>query len=187
MIRNATQADCPALYDLLWVIFQDMELDVLNKVPADELKQLIVSAMQEEPYRYSYRNGLVFEEDGEIIGCLFGYPGSLEQTLDQPVDRKLTAYNNNQPLSFYQEAETGPGEWYLDSIVTKHGHRGKGVARQLLEQTPRLARLQGETQIGLNCEQENAIAKRFYQSAGFHTTSERWLSGHPYEHMQRPV
>lgn len=184
MIRRARSEDCPQLYDLLLEIFQDMELTVLEKVPPAELRRIVVKSMQEDPYRYSYRNGLVFEAEGEIIGCAFGYPGELEPKLSKPLDRKLASFNDGKPLPFYEDAETFPGEWYLDSLVTKRGHRGKGVARRLMEQLPHLARSHGERIIGLNCEQDNHIAKQFYQSVGFRTTSERRLSGHPYHHMQ---
>lgn len=185
MIRRAAREDCPQLYDLLMEIFQDMELPVLEKVPSVDLRRLVIQSMQGETYRYSYQNGLVAVEDGEVIGCAFGYPGELEQALSKPLDRKLARFNGGQPLPFYEDKETFPGEWYLDSIVTKRGHRGKGVARRLLEHVPHLARSHGERIIGLNCERDNTIAKEFYRSVGFRTTSERWLSGHPYEHMQR--
>jgi ribosomal protein S18 acetylase RimI-like enzyme len=72
----------------------------------------------------------------------------------------------------------------LDSIVTKHAARGKGVAHQLLQALPTLASAAGETIIGLNCEKDNLQAKKLYEKVGFRTVSERILSGHVYDHMQ---
>ncbi|MGA9518951.1 MAG: GNAT family N-acetyltransferase [Trichococcus sp.] len=183
MIRKAKKEDCPELYDLIHEIFVDMELPLLDLLDPDVLKAAVVRAMQEDVYRFSYRNGLVYEENGEILGCCFGYPGAIESIIDAALRTAFKEMHVPAP-SLFPDSETFAGEWYLDSIVTKQAARGKGVAHQLLQALPTLASAAGETVIGLNCEKDNLQAKKLYEKVGFRTVSERILSGHVYDHMQ---
>lgn len=183
MIRKAQKEDCPELYDLIHEIFVDMELPLLDLLEPDVLKAAVVRAMHEEVYRFSYLNGLVCEEEGEILSCCFGYPGASEPVIDAAL---RTAFEEMQVTAprLFPDSETFAGEWYLDSIVTKQAARGKGVAARLLQALPTLASAAGETVIGLNCEKDNLQAKKLYEKVGFRTVSERILSGHVYDHMQ---
>lgn len=183
MIRNARKEDCPELYDLIHEIFVDMELPLLNLLDPDVLKAAMVRSMHEDVYRFSFRNGLVYEENGEILGCCFGYPGASEPIIDAALRTAFKEMHVTAP-NLFPDSETFAGEWYLDSIVTKQSARGKGVAYQLLQALPTLASAAGETVIGLNCEKDNQQAKKLYEKVGFRTVSERILSGHVYEHMQ---
>lgn len=182
MIRKAQKEDCPELYDLIHEIFVDMGLPLLDLLEPDVLKAAMVRAMQQEVYRFSYRNGLVYEEEGEILGCCFGYPGTSEPIIDAALRTAFKEMHVTAPTLF-PDSETFAGEWYLDSIVTKQSARGKGVAYQLLQALPTLASAAGETVIGLNCEKGNQQAKKLYEKVGFRTVSERILSGHAYDHM----
>lgn len=187
MIRKARKEDCPALYSLLLEIFYDMELEIFNFLPPEDLRKMVVESMEEEKYRYSYRNGIVYEENGEIQGCCFGYRGQLELQLNIPLQQRLAAYGLDPSVPFFPDEETFPGEWYLDSLVTKKSCRGKGVAGKLLAALPEVARQEQETVIGLNCDQGNPRARSLYEKAGFRKTSEMTLSGHLYDHMQKTV
>jgi len=93
MIRKAIKEDCPELYDLIHEILVDMELPLLTLLEPDVLKAAVVRAMQEDVYRFSYRNGLVYEENGEILGCCFGYPGASEPIIDasRPLSIRCTS------------------------------------------------------------------------------------------------
>lgn len=187
MIRKARKEDCSILYDMLKEILLDMELDILDRLPSEDLKTLVVDSMKEKGYRYSYNNALVYEEEGEIVGCLFGYKGELEQELNGPLQHRFVEYGLNPEISFFPDKETFPGEWYLDSIVTKKGYRGKGIAKKLIASVPEVARNEQENIIGLNCDKNNPIARAVYEGAGFQKTSEMILSGHVYDHMQKNV
>lgn len=187
MIRKAEKKDSSMLYDLLKEILEDMELDIFKKLPAEDLKELVVASMEEENYRYSYRNALVYEEDGNIAGCLFGYKGELEQQLDEPLQKKLVQYGLDPTISFFPDRETFAGEWYLDSIITHKNYRGKGIAKKLIAALPDIVKKDQEKVIGLNCDQDNPTARSVYEAVGFQKTSEMILSGHHYDHMQKTL
>lgn len=187
MIRHALPADSAILFDLLLEIFQDMELDILTIVPPQKFKKIMVECMQQDFFRYSYKNGIIFEEDGEIQGCCFGYKGELEKELNEPFQRLLVDYGITSSTALFPDAETFAGEWYLDSLVTSKHYRGKGIASQLLQAIPAFALKTGETIIGLNCDQNNSGARKLYEKNGFKKISEMTLSGHVYDHMQKNI
>lgn len=186
MIRHARAEDSPLLFDLLLEIFEDMELPILKQLAPQTFKNVMVSCMQEDFYRYSYKNGIVLEEDGVIMGCCYGYKGELEQALNLPFQQALASYGMEDVLLF-PDAETFAGEWYLDSLVTAKDQRGKGVAGKLLAALPTFARDAGESIIGLNCDKVNDRARHVYEKNGFVVHSEFTLSGHLYDHMQKMI
>ena len=130
MIREARKEECAALYDLLYEIFLDMELPILDLLDPETLKTAIVRAMQQDFYRFSYRNGLVFEEDGEILGCCFGYKGELEKTIDDALYTVFREMGIASAQALFPDPETFAGEWYLDSIVSQEDGARQGNRRR---------------------------------------------------------
>lgn len=187
MIRTARAEETMDLAELVYIILQDMELPIIENMPKNELLRLLSEAMQEETYRYSFRNGLVCERDGQIAGVAFGYKGELEPVIDRPLMRIAQKYGYGDSFQVFIDSETQPGEWYLDSIVTHPDFRRQGVATELLETVPEWASRQGETVIGLNCDQQNLSARQLYERQGFVKAGERRLASHMYDHMQKKI
>ena len=184
MIRTATINDLEQIYDLLLVIFQDMELPLLKLVPADTLKKMVVEAMHNDDYRYGKNHALVCERDGKLAGVAFGYPGEKEPYIDHPLTALYTKFGVQTDMPLFVDSETFAGEWYLDSIVTHPDFRRQGVAKELIDALPEKANADGEHIIGLNCEVINHKAYQLYEAIGFRKHSNRVLSGHDYIHMQ---
>ena len=183
MIRLAEKKDAKELSELIWIVLKDMELPILNKIPEKQLKRLVQEAMQDENYRYSYRRGIVCIRENQIAGVSYGYKGELEPFVDQPLTKIMeeAGFKNS---SLFNDKETQPGEWYLDTLVTAAKFRRQGVAAELMTALPDHAKAQGETIIGLNCDLENESAKQLYEKMGYQKVGERTLSGHHYHHMQ---
>lgn len=183
MIRFAQKEDCSKLYDLLLEIFLDMELEVFEQLSPTIMKQWMVESMQKSDSRYSYKNALVFVENNQILGCAFGYKGELEQSLTRPLQESFA----EKGWEIFPDAETFSGEWYLDSLVVHSDFRKKGIAQALIQALPKLAKSQGETVIGLNCDHENSKARVLYEKMGFRKTSDWVIGEHTYDHMQLEV
>ena len=60
MIRDAKKEDADQLAPLIMLIWQDMELAILQKYPLSLLREILVQAIQTEDYRFGYRNLLVY-------------------------------------------------------------------------------------------------------------------------------
>lgn len=183
MIRMASQKDAAEIAALLWEIFEDMELSLLEKIPKNKLLEMVAEAVAEPVYRYGFTRGIVYEINGEIAGVSFGYPSVDEPFIDEPFRNVLlkNGYNENEKL--FVDKEAFPDEWYLDSIVVNQKYRGLGIGSALLGEMDQMALKAGYNTIGLNVDIANPNAKKLYSSIGYKKAAEIVLSGHRYEHL----
>ena len=182
MIRKAENSDIDQLVEWVWIILEDMELALLKETDPNTLKTAMKEAMVNINYRYSYLRALICIREGKRVGACFGYKGELEPIIDEAFNEKLKAQGIEEPL--FKDTETVPGEWYLDSLVTDISFRGQGVATELLEALPAIAKAENERIIGLNCDQLNQKGQQLYLKIGFEKVWECTLSQHVYDHMQ---
>ena len=188
MIRFAKKEDASEAIDLVMIVLKDMELDIFNKLSEEEVKELLVTAYNEKPnQRYGYNNALVKEIDGKVAGVAFGYPYHREPTIDDEFFEVLENNGLSKDYRFFTEIEAFENEWYLDTLVTSPEFRGQGVAKELLDSLPKLAKQDNMPAIGLNCDKVNDKAKRIYLNNGFEQVGETMISGHEYEHLQKRI
>lgn len=187
MIRSISQKDTAEITALLWVIFEDMELSLLNKISKNKVLEMVGEAMADPTYRYGMNRGIVFEHNGEIAGVSFGYPAIDEAVIDEPFRKVLikNGYAENETL--FVDKEAFPKEWYLDSIVVHKKYRGLGIGSILLKEMDHLAINAGYRTIGLNVDIGNPKAKKLYSSIGYKKVGEIVLSGHRYEHLNKTL
>lgn len=185
MIRTAEISDIEQLVEWVWIILEDMELSLLKTMDTETLKTMIKKAMESKDYRYSYQRALVCIRDGEMAGACFGYKGELEPVIDDPFNKLLSEAGIEEEL--FKDSETVSGEWYLDSLVTDKKFRGKGVATELLEALPTIAKAENEPFIGLNCDKGNQKAQKLYLKMGFEKVWDCKLGDHLYDHMQLKI
>ncbi|MGK0552832.1 GNAT family N-acetyltransferase [Enterococcus faecalis] len=187
MIRLATKEDGAAIAALVLVILKDMELPLLKEVPEATVLSILSQAVADPNYRYGYRRGLVYEVNGQVAGIAFGYPAEAEATIDQPLTTVLKAHGLSEELKLFDEQETLPDEWYLDSISVAENYRGLGIGSKLLTELPKLARKDGKKVIGLNVDAANPDARRLYERHGFKEVGQLTISAHLYDHMQKQL
>ena len=190
MIRLAEPNDASEAIELVMIVLKDMELEVFNKLSEEKIKELLIIAFKEKPtYRYGFKNALVKEIDNKIAGVAFGYPDHLEASIDNDFIDLLIEHNLSEDYQFFdkEEVETFKNEWYLDTLVTSPQFRGSGVARELLDSLPLVAKDTNCLSIGLNVDQVNSNARRIYLNNGFKKTGELDISNHRYDHLQKSV
>ncbi|MGO2083402.1 GNAT family N-acetyltransferase [Vagococcus sp.] len=186
MIRPAQPEDAFKAMELVMIVLKDMELDVFDKLSEQQLKNLLAEAFQDLPdYRYGYRNAIVKELDNDIAGIAFGYPDHLEKHIDSPYIDFLYSRNLSDEYRLFNELETFKDEWYLDTIVTSPHFRRRGVASDLLDSLPILAKQHDRQIIGLNVDQVNKGAQKVYLNNGFGKVGEIEIAGHQYDHLQK--
>ncbi|EUJ30558.1 putative acetyltransferase [Listeria floridensis FSL S10-1187] len=187
MIRQAKPEDAAQVAPLLFTIWKDMELPIVEAENEETILKALRDAITVRDYRYGYNHLHVYESEGVIAGVVAGYPGEKEGSIDKAW-RGIAEQNGLIFLDpVFTETETFPGEWYLDSIVTDERFRGKGIGTALLNALPDIAKREGEAVIGLSCDKANLKAKQLYERLGFRATSEVTLSGHLYDHMQKNI
>ena len=79
--------------------------------------------------------------------------------------------------------ETGPGEWYLDSLAVYPQYRGQGIAHLLLQAMVERAQEAG-LPAGLLVDKGNPKAERLYHSIGFEYVNDAMWGGHEMRHLQ---
>lgn len=187
MIRNIKTNDTTEIAALLWEIFEDMELPLLEEIPQHKLIEMVAEAAKDPFYRYGFNRGLVYEYNGEIAGAIFGYPASDEHGIDHSFTNVLQKHGYDPAKNLFIDLEALPNEWYLDSIVVNKKYRGMGIGTALLEAMCQTAADAGFHQIGLNVDVANPKAKKLYSNIGFKKVADIVLSGHQYEHMCKPL
>lgn len=185
MIRDARKEDAEEIVELFKIILTDMELPIMTEVSWEKLKPALVEAVKGDNFRQNYKNALVKVIDGEIAGFCFGYIGGKTNEYE-PLATVIEAHGLPS-FDTYSEAETVEGEWYLDSIVTKPGFRGKGIGKELMAAAYSKAKSMGVPVVGLNVDHDNPRALELYQSQGFEKTGEIMIVDHHYDHMQKKI
>lgn len=187
MIRKAEKKDTEELINGIIAIWEDMESPFATEIPILELKNILRKCMLDDDFRYRYSNGIVCERNNEVAGFIFGYKGEEEPNLDQSFKQLLIEKNYDQKINLSFDKETKSGEWYVDMVFTHPDFRKQGVATELLESLPQIAREAGEPLIALNCDLVNLKAKKVYEKQGFQKESEIMIVGHRYDHMVKEV
>lgn len=187
MIRFAKKEDGPEIAPLILVILKDMELPFVQTFGEQKTIEVLIDAIADPNYRYSYTRGIVEEIDGKVAGIAFGYTDEEEPVIDLPLADILEKHGLPRDQYLFIDKETLPNEWYLDTISVSEKFRGKGIGSKLLEALPMLAEKANRATIGLSVDQQNPQAKKLYERHGFKVVEEMKISGHQYEHMQKTI
>lgn len=186
MIRKVRLEEIPQLYPFVFNILSEMELPLLDNLDDDLLNEIIIEAMKSPNYRFGYDHAWVCEQDSQIVGVLFGYPGEFGSLVDGPLEVALVN-RGLEPIDFKSGSETHSGEWYLDSVVVSPIYRRKGIAHRLLQTVSTIAKDAGYDTIGLNCPVDNVIAYKLYSEAGFIERTKNLLGGKVYLHLSKDI
>ena len=119
---------------------------------------------------YSWRNALLAEEDGQVVGLCLCYDGAdyhetRLRTFALLADGK-EGEEDNMDLAHFED-ETGPGEYYIDSLAVWPEYRRRGIARQLLMRQIDAGRKLGVVKATLLVDPDNPSAQQLYRECGF--------------------
>ena len=138
--------------------------------------------------QYSYLNSLVaVTEEGEAAGVTVAYDGARLHDLRRAFfEEASTSLGWNIDIDNLDSIndETGPEEYYLDTVAVFPQFRGKGIGRMLIEATENKAKEAGKP-IGLLCSKDNGNARRLYESLGFRQVGERYFAGELMDHLMK--
>ena len=148
----------------------------------DDYMTVLEELARMETSQYSWRNALVAEVDGALAGAVIGYDGARLQELRSHTFDVIRMHIGTEVP--YVGDETGPGEFYLDSIAVLPAFRGCGVGGRLLAAMRDRALAEGHERVGLLVDFGNPDAERLYLSLGFRRMEERQFLGHDMWHLQ---
>lgn len=187
MIRSAVKDDAKNLSELMFMIWNDMELPLVVQNDKETVLKVLEQACVDGVYRNHYKHSQVFEIDGKVAGFLNCYSGSKEKHLEEnwhDIEFKVPFKLEGTPLP---EQEADNGDLYIDSVAVYSEYRGRGIASKLIENTFERAKERGFKQVSLNCEFDNEGAMKLYEKLGFKPSYDRKLSGHDYKYMIKHI
>lgn len=184
-LRHATQDDARFI---ALVVMEALGDDIMERVqgnalhPDDEARiDRLADVARREDTLYSWRHTLVAEDaDGTLLGAMVAYSGDEYMAMRQRTFDMLS-----EQITFdiaVMEAETLPGEYYLDSLAVSPLARGKGVGRRLLG-AARDAGFALSRPAILACAPDNLNAKALYENMGFREEGDMFIFGHQYLRM----
>lgn len=174
IIRDARPEDAPFLARCIMagMHFYDFEAEI----PAQrEIYAGLVESEGRDDTLYTYRNTRIAEIDGIPVGALLSYPGEIFKDLRDKTFRQYW------PAFFEEHAgddlETGPGEYYLDSLAVVPDCRGRGIGRALIADGIRKGTDLGYGKISLIADSDMPHLMRLYESLGFREDGYRHAYG----------
>lgn len=162
-MRRAVRNDAGALAELLNFAGEGMPHYLWEAMaePGETAWDVGQRRAQREEGSFSYRNGVVAEFDGEIVGSLVGYPLAKDPT---PID-----YDNTPPMFVpLQELESlAPDTWYVNVLAVYPQFRGRGIGTELLREAETMAKEAGKCGLSIIVSDGNMDAERLYERCGY--------------------
>lgn len=185
ILRHATREDAPFI---ALVVIEALGENIMERAHAGSIGdaerrklEQVAGVIRRDDTLYSWHHTLMAEDtDGTPLGAIVAYPGD-----DYVEMRTRTFALLNELITFdvaSMDAETVPGEYYLDSLAVSPAARGKGIGKQLLCAARDKAFAMSRPAI-LACAPENVNAKAMYETMGFRQDGELFIFGHPYLRM----
>lgn len=183
-LRKGTPQDAPQIANLIMIAMSEECCQHFygDKHTTKDFHRLITMLCAREDTQYSYLNTICAIINDEIVGISVSYDGGkLHELRRHFIAGALEAFGRD--FSDMPD-ETQTGELYLDSLAVLPEHRGKGIAKLLLNATTERAMVSGIGPVGLLVDKNNPNAERLYISIGFQYVGDNIWGGHEMKHMQ---
>lgn len=180
MIRKAIKEDCNSIAELIYMIWKDMELEIVQKYSQAQVMDAIRKSQIDSHYRNHLSHIWVYEVNEQVAAIIVVYDGNRENDYEQQwhhLDLPDIVLTQGTPLPVM---ESNQGDMYIESVATFPEFRGKGVATQLIRH---VLEMNDQVTWGLNCDVTNEKAFLLYKKLGFSTEEEKALYGHRYYYM----
>lgn len=173
-LRNANQNDAPFVGRAILEA-----VGITN--PSAEMCESQAKLCCRTDVLYSWQHTTVAECGGKVVGSLTAYDGRYYRAL-RSVTFPLIEEMCGKDFSGMAD-ETGPGEYYLDSLYVTPEYRGRGIARQLLRAAIATAEKLRIWSVALLVSRNNAGAEKLYRSLGFEDECEVEVFGEKYKKL----
>jgi ribosomal protein S18 acetylase RimI-like enzyme len=172
-IERAEAEDAPFV---AWTVLTALDM------AADDL-QLVTECCARTDSIYSWRRAWVAKVAGRCVGCLVAYDGADYGDLREATWRRLWA---DDGVDFSRVAmETGPGEFYLDSMAVLPEFRGREIGKKLICAAIGHAEALGFRRFGIIVDVGKPRLFAYYRTLGFAPRDVIPFFGHQYNRLQK--
>ena len=171
--RGARVEDCAEIAALYSISSDGVADYIWRKLagPGEDPLEVGERRYAREDTVFSYKNCVVAEHDGEVIGMLVAFPMEAEPDPGEPDGEA------DPVLAPYGELDR-PGSYYVCGMALFPKHRGRGLGARMLGLAREEARRRGLAEMSLIVFEQNTGAKRLYERHGFREVARRPVVPH---------
>lgn len=180
-IRDAKLDDAPFIARVVLAGIDMLDID--SKLPDEQraIYEHLMDICRMDDTLYSYCNTRIAEINGNRVGALVAYDGACYAAL-RAKTFGLVQQTSGMDLS-RNAMETGPGEFYLDSMAILSDFRGIGIGKMLMRDRMDYAFCNGFQKVTLLVDKDKPRLQHYYQSLGFVFVEEMFVFGSWYNKL----
>lgn len=175
LLRDASMADAPFIAR---VVLAGIDMRDMGEEMPDEqhlIFEHLVDICRMEDTLYSFRHTRIAEVDGMAVGALVAYDGS---PYGEMRSKTFGLVQQTSGMDLSKNAmETGPGEFYLDSMAILPMYRGHGIGHALMRDRMEWAFRKGFESVTLLVDKDKPHLQAYYESLGFVQMCEMFVFG----------
>lgn len=175
LIRDASMADAPFIARVVLAGIDMLDIDAVLPDEQRDIYEHLVGICRMDDTLYSYLNSRIAEIDGNRVGALVAYDGARYAALRSKTFG-LVQQTSGMDLS-RNAMETGPGEFYLDSMAVLSDYRGLGIGKMLMRDRMDYALENGFHKVTLLVDKDKPRLQAYYESLGFVQMCEMFVFG----------
>lgn len=180
-LRDATSEDAPFIARVVLAGIELLDMDAALPDNQRVLYEHLVGICRMDDTLYSYRNTRIAEVDGCAVGALVAYDGARYAMMREKTFG-LVQQTSGMDLN-HKAMETGPGEFYLDSMAILSDYRGAGIGKMLMRDRIDFALSNGFQKVTLLVDKDKPRLQRYYECEGFAFSEEMFVFGAWYNKM----
>ena len=180
-LRNATLDDAPFIARVVLAGIDMLDLDAMLPDEQRGIYEHLIEICRMDDTLYSYCNTRIAETDGKRVGALVAYDGARYARMREKTFG-LVKQTSGMDLS-RNAMETGPGEFYLDSMAVLSDFRGLGIGKTLMRDRMDYALRNGFQKVTLLVDKDKPRLQHYYQSLGFVFVEEMFVFGSWYNKL----
>ncbi|MCR8644801.1 GNAT family N-acetyltransferase [Paenibacillus sp. N1-5-1-14] len=185
MIRAARASDSKRVIPLLHSAIDNIANKLSGYDDEARMYEALETFFEQGDNRLSYRNTIVKEIDGKVVGFVLSYDGGKMDELDQPIIKHLIEVTGNPDVIL--EKECRDDEYYLDSLAVDDAYQGQGIGKELMKAFEVRAAEEGHDKVALIVEKDKLGAYALYEKMGYRADGKLIVCEHEYTHMVKPV
>ena len=182
-LRDATSEDAPFIARVVLAGIEMLDMDAALPDNQRDLYEHLVGICRMDDTLYSYCNTRIAEVDGCAVGGLVAYDGARYAKMREKTFG-LVKQTSGMDLN-HNAMETGPGEFYLDSMAILSDYRGVGIGKMLMRDRVDFALSNGFQKVTLLVDKDKPCLQRYYECEGFAFSEEMFVFGAWYKKLVR--
>ena len=179
--RDATLEDAPFIARVVLAGIDMLDIDAVLPDEQRAIFEHLIDICRMNDTLYSYLNTRIAEIDDRPVGALVAYDGARYARMREKTFG-LVLQTSRLDLS-RNAMETGPGEFYLDSMAVLSDYRGMVIGKLLMRDRVDFALNNGFEKVTLLVDKDKPRLQEYYESEGFAFGEEMFVFGSWYNKL----